>query len=1041
MNINNFESYFSNAILERGEQYFINNKVSALNEIKPDVYSAYVYGQEKYNANITMENKGNILFCSCSCAFPGYCEHIAAALYKLRDSGKYNVKVTSSYTVTRLVRAYMINDQIESDYELNKTRPVEISVELNNSYFERLEYFIKVGFKDERKYTVRNQKEFFNNFDNKITRSYGKQLSFRHDTRVIDESCMELFNTLRFICSASDEFYRASGKSYQLHGADIDIFFKALIDKKVTFGLYECPVLSADPKIQFRIEKANKGYMLEQLSKKIICYGGDQRMCFFDIDKKTFYLSSERFTALTKPFYYTVTRDEKLYIAEDDIRDFFITVIRPLMQFTEIDGIDLLDEYEPPTAEIRLYLDVNDDDIVTGRLEFHYDDIIYNAFGPRNNDAFIDVRAENKARYMVHQYFETDGDQLYIRSDNGIYNFISHGINELNSFMDIYASDKFKRISSITPVTPKIGITPQSELLNLTVTADGYTAAELIELLGAYRRGKKYHRLKKGPFVFMNEGLAELDNLTRSLNITDKELLGENISVPMYRMLYLDSLQSDPDGMRIKRSRAFKDEMRRYNDTLSVISSSDVPKELENVMRDYQKEGFRWMKLLCAYKFGGILADDMGLGKTIQAIALMLDAKNDGKGKSLIVCPSSLLLNWSSEIRKFAPQLKAVVISGTAHFRKEQISYTDDYDVIITSYQTLICDIRHYSKMSFYLQFIDEAQYIKNHSTQISKAVKGINADVKFALTGTPVENNLAELWSIFDFIMPGYLFKYTSFKKNYEKPIVTNHSESSVAALQKLTSPFILRRMKKDVLTELPEKTETVLCADMSPEQSAVYSANVAEMLRSFTNNDTDSGQDKIKILSMITKLRQLCCDPSLVYENYAGGSAKLDLCMELVESCINSGHKLLLFSQFTSMLSIISQKFDKAGIKYYMLTGSTKPQERIRLVNKFNNNDVNVFLISLKAGGTGLNLTGADIVIHYDPWWNSSAENQASDRVYRIGQKRNVHIYKLITSGTIEEKIIDIQKKKSELADIALKGEGDIMKMSVSDIIKILE
>lgn len=1041
MNISNFESYFSNLILDRGETYFINNKVSDLHEIEPDVYSAYVYGQKKYTVSLTIGNRGNILFCSCTCPFTGYCKHIAAALYKLRESGKYNVKVTSSYTATQLIKAYMANDQIESDYEIHKTRPVEITVELNNSYFNRLEYCIKVGFKNERKYMVRNQKEFFDNFDNKAVHSYGKQLSFRHDIRVIDKSCIDLFNTLRFIRSRSAEFYRINDKLYQLRGLDIDSFFKVMIDKKVTFESYECSVISADPKIRFHVEKANKGYTLEQLSKNLVFYGGDQRMCFFDIAERTFYLSSERFTTLAKPFYYTVASDEKLFIAEDDMRDFFITVIRPLMQFTEIDGVELLDEYEPPEAEIRLYLDVNDNDIVIGRLEFRYDNIIHDAYSSHSSGAFIDVRAENKARYLLKQYFERDDNLLYISSDNGIYRFISNGIDELSGFMDIYASDKFKRISSITPVTPKIGITPKSDLLNLNITADGYTSAELIELLGAYRRGKKYHRLKKGPFVLINKGLAELDNVTRSLNITDKDLLSENITVPMYRMLYLDSLQSDPDGMRIKRSREFKNEIQRYKNTLSSISNNDVPKELENIMRDYQKDGFRWMKLLCAYKFGGILADDMGLGKTIQAIALILDAKNDGKGKTLIVCPSSLLLNWSNEISNFAPQLNTIVISGAASARKDLISDTDDYDVIITSYQTLIRDMQHYNKMNFYLQFIDEAQYIKNHSTQISKAVKGIKADIKFALTGTPVENNLAELWSIFDFIMPGYLFRYTSFKKSYEKPIVNDHSESSVAALQKLTSPFILRRLKKDVLTELPEKTETVLCADMSPQQSAVYSANVAEMIQSFTDEGSDNGQDKIKILSMITKLRQLCCDPSLVYENYTGGSAKLDLCMELVENCVNSGHKLLLFSQFTSMLSIISQKFDKAGIKYYMLTGSTKPQERIRLVNKFNSNDISVFLISLKAGGTGLNLTGADIVIHYDPWWNSSAENQASDRVYRIGQKRNVHIYKLITSGTIEEKIIDIQKKKSELADIALKGEGDIMKMSVSDIIKILE
>jgi SNF2 family DNA or RNA helicase len=287
---------------------------------------------------------------------------------------------------------------------------------------------------------------------------------------------------------------------------------------------------------------------------------------------------------------------------------------------------------------------------------------------------------------------------------------------------------------------------------------------------------------------------------------------------------------------------------------------------------------------------------------------------------------------------------------------------------------------------------------------------------------------------------MPDYLFGYTYFKKTYETPIVKNGNSDAVKALQKIVSPFILRRLKKDVLKELPDKTETVLFAEMEDEQNKIYCANVSEVKKSLLSEIKDAS-DKIKILAMLTRLRQICCDPSLVYENYESSSAKLELCMELIESCITSGHKILLFSQFTSMLDIIAQRLESLGVSYYMLTGKTKPAERIKLVNDFNTDDTNVFLISLKAGGTGLNLTGADIVIHYDPWWNVSAENQASDRAYRIGQKNNVQIYKLITKSTIEEKIRILQKNKAELTDIAVNGEGNIMNMSAEDIIDILE
>ena len=322
---------------------------------------------------------------------------------------------------------------------------------------------------------------------------------------------------------------------------------------------------------------------------------------------------------------------------------------------------------------------------------------------------------------------------------------------------------------------------------------------------------------------------------------------------------------------------------------------------------------------------------------------------------------------------------------------------------------------------------------------QCGTLVKAVSSKLRFALTGTPVENTLAELWSIFDFIMPGYLHNYSYFKKNYEQPIVKKHDEAAARSLQRLTSPFILRRLKKEVLEELPDKTETVLLTEMENEQKKIYTANAAEV-RGELKHLSDSS-DRLKILAMLTRLRQLCCDPSLVYENYGGGSAKLEQCIELIKSCIEAGHKILLFSQFTSMLDIIAARLDAEGVEYYMLTGKTKAKERLKLVNDFNENAVSVFLISLKAGGTGLNLTGADIVIHYDPWWNLSAENQASDRAYRIGQHNNVQIYKLITKNTIEERISELQQRKADLLETVLGGDGDIMKMSVSEVMSLLE
>ena len=644
----------------------------------------------------------------------------------------------------------------------------------------------------------------------------------------------------------------------------------------------------------------------------------------------------------------------------------------------------------------------------------------------------------------VGEYFETIPRRwkspLVITDEKAIIEFISEGLPKLTDIMEVYASDRFKRMSNRPPVKPVVGVRPEGSLLLVNISDENYTNEELIEILGAYRRGAKYHRLKNGSFALINDSVAELDELTKNLNITDRQLLKENMNIPRYRMMYLDSLKRS-ENFRLQRSEDFKKAVRKYRSGLEGTEATEVPASLDDIMRDYQRYGFRWLKTLSAYGFGGILADDMGLGKTLQSIALMLDAKNHSTEhiQCLVVCPATLTLNWENEIKRFAPELKPLTVIGTVSARDQLLENADDFDVIITSYTTLTRDIAKYENRKFYLHFIDEAQYIKNHGTQMAKAVKAVNSQVRFALTGTPVENSLAELWSIFDFVMPDYLFNYNRFKKNFETPIVSKKDDNAVKALQKSVSPFILRRMKREVLTELPDKTETILTSAMEPEQRKVYTAN-AEQLRQSLGSAGDSPEERIKILAMLTRLRQLCCDPHLVYENYEGGSAKLEQCIELVESCVNSGHKILLFSQFTSMLALIRSRFDELGISWFELTGETKPKDRIRMMNDFNADSTQVFLISLKAGGTGLNLTGADIVIHYDPWWNVSAENQASDRVYRIGQRNNVQVYKLVADKSIEQNILKLQEAKKNLSDIAVNGEGDIMRMSVDEILSLL-
>ena len=412
-----------------------------------------------------------------------------------------------------------------------------------------------------------------------------------------------------------------------------------------------------------------------------------------------------------------------------------------------------------------------------------------------------------------------------------------------------------------------------------------------------------------------------------------------------------------------------------------------------------------------------------------------------------MVSPSSLTLNWQNEARKFTNELKTVVIRGTLQERKRLIEEIENYDLVITSYDLLKRDIELYKEKNYTFKYIiaDEAQYLKNSNTKNAKAIKEIKAETRYALTGTPIENSLAELWSIFDFIMPGYLFTYRKFKNIYETPIVKEEDEQAMAKLKMLIEPFVLRRNKKEVLTELPEKTVTVLSNEMNEEQQNLYLTYLARAKQEIAEKVEIDGfeNSQMQILAALTRLRQICCHPSLFVEGYNAGSSKLDQCIEIIEEAINGGHKILLFSGYTSMFEIIEKELKKRNIKYFKLTGATKVDERMKMVDEFNeNSNIKLFLISLKAGGTGLNLTGADMVIHYDPWWNISTENQATDRAYRIGQKNNVQVYKLITKNSIEEKIYELQEKKAKLADSMLDTNTKfINRFSREEIMKLFE
>ena len=537
--------------------------------------------------------------------------------------------------------------------------------------------------------------------------------------------------------------------------------------------------------------------------------------------------------------------------------------------------------------------------------------------------------------------------------------------------------------------------------------------------------------MKNGSFVDLgDEGIHTLAQLKQELMIADSAMEDGVVSLPRYRAMYLDGSLKEDSGLSLQKGKSFRALVRN----MKTVEDNDfeVPPELDGILRGYQKQGFLWIKTLKANGFGGILADDMGLGKTLQVIAFLLSEWKESGGNPgrpwLIVCPASLVFNWKSEVERFAPVLPVYAAAGGAGERKQLLEQAarEKKGVIITSYELLRRDIDIYTGMDFACEVIDEAQYIKNASTQSAKAVKAVKAISRFALTGTPVENRLSELWSIFDYLMPGFLFSYSRFREEMETPIVSREDEETAVRLHKMIRPFVLRRLKKDVLTDLPDKIEKPMMAVMEGEQSSLYDAHVQRLIAVLTKQtDQEFAGTQIQVLSELTKLRQICCDPGLLFDGYEGDSAKTRLCMELIRNAAEGGHKVLLFSQFTSMLERLKSALAKEKISYYTLDGSTPKVRRLELVESFNKDDTQVFCISLKAGGTGLNLTAADIVIHFDPWWNVAVQNQATDRAHRIGQRNVVTVYKLIAKGTIEEKITALQEKKKALADSILGGE----------------
>ncbi|WP_077850096.1 DEAD/DEAH box helicase, partial [Clostridium puniceum] len=633
-----------------------------------------------------------------------------------------------------------------------------------------------------------------------------------------------------------------------------------------------------------------------------------------------------------------------------------------------------------------------------------------------------------------NRFFYKNEMFIYYGNDDDFYIFLKEKVKQLERLGEIKnlnCNGKYLKFYNdyISSLELK---EDENKNLKFSFELNGIDNKELNDVINAYKNKKRYIKLKDNVFVDLeDEELAEFIRIIETLNINVTEGKGE-YELELNKLYYLNSKLDNKQIKLLNGKENLTDALRRL-DKLNE-NSFEIPKEFMGSLREYQVKGYNWFKSLSYLGLGGILADEMGLGKTIQTITFLLSEK---KSHSLIVTPTSLIYNWKQEFEKFSPSLRVGIIHGKKNERIQLLNNIYDYDIVLTTYGTLKNDILEYENINFDYLILDEGQNINNSESQNAKAIKEINSRSRFVLTGTPIQNNLMELWALFEFIMPGYLYTKQEFSSKF-----INTEDKYVEELRILISPYILRRIKKDVIKEIPKKIEQKFLVEMTEVQDKIYKSYIKEIQNNIKTHKVD--KNNMTVFSYLTKLRQICLDPSVIIDGYSGGSGKINIAKELILENIKD-HKILLFSQFTSVLSRISMELESQNIKYSYLDGNTSAKNRIELVEEFNKTEnIRVFLISLKAGGTGLNLTSADIVIHFDPWWNLSVEDQATDRAHRIGQKHVVEVIKLIAKDTIEEKIILLQDDKKELINNVITGElkdGDIInKITNSEILNLI-
>ncbi|WP_231869845.1 DEAD/DEAH box helicase [Paenibacillus riograndensis] len=1084
---------------KRGKAYYEAGRVHNLecNEIG-NCYTAEVKGSKSYKVRIEFDEEAFIVDSDCACpAFKDYgsCKHEAATLIAIsrlgqKDSVKdkpQHLEQTTSFDLDLMLdsilkkqtaqgkpaagQAYKPAEQLISSFSESNTGPAHDSSSLFGDAEQlQFEFILKTGISHrtaafslemrvgvKRLYVVSKINRFLEHVEQHLPYYFTSHFTFDPKKQQINPADLAFLNALILIKN-TEKVYRTSAYGYYDYAGTTDgraiavpplgwEKLKPLLSEvNVVLGSFGQPGTRAElineaPPFSFSIGKGGpKDYVLSASGiEKCNVFPEYSSM----IVEGKIYSQDPAALHRIEQLQQTLSASKGLAISSQQIEPFIQRVVPALRELGAVKVDKTVQErIIQPELQCKIYLDYTEGKLLT-TLEFHYGDIVIDPLSSHQdyakNGEIILVRNVQKEDEIIgmldRSSMNREGRQWVSASELGMYEALHEFVPSLEEYADIYLTAAAQNLIMKRQASPKVraDLNEGLDWLHISFEMEGLDEKETTRVMQAIVEKKKYIRLRSGAFLSLQtEGFHEFRTMADRLNLGKKDLKAPSIQLPSVHALQLPERRTSTKAMKWGKS------LRLFLDQLKEPENMDfeLPGQMKDILRDYQVKGFQWMKTLSRFRFGGILADDMGLGKTIQSIAYICSEleENPEKTKILIICPASLTYNWANEFASFAPEVKILVAAGQKEERSELLDGIDNEEaqVIITSYPLLRRDIDLYSGKSFHTLILDEAQAVKNAASQTAQAVKSIKAARKFALTGTPIENSIDELESIIGTVSPLLFSGRQSFR------------QLPADRISSIVAPFILRRLKKDVLEELPDRIETVQRTELLLEQKQLYLAYLSK-LREDTEQDLQGEgfqKSRMKILAGITRLRQLCCHPSLFVENYTGGSGKLDQLLELVEGCRASGKRMLVFSQFSSMLQLIRESLTASGIIPFYLDGSTPAGERVELCRRFNEGEGEVFLISLKAGGTGLNLTGADTVILYDLWWNPAVEEQAVGRAHRMGQRHVVQVIRMITEGTIEEKILELQQRKKNLIEeIIESGENKASRLSEEDIRELLK